>query len=332
MEPTAEQPVAPPVPHAYQNGDKIRHLQTQNTYVILVSPGEFIKIEATGEPAYGYALVGQPVGVDNPLWFRGQAEVEDPVRFEWVQSLENNKEWVAARDEDYKRFYNVFNEVISAEVAKIDINERTDGKISELVIPQIVKFANDNFGETNEIIVSEPWVVPGSGKGGIAIYVADHVKGYKHEISIIFETLNDRPADMPRMLELEDVTEHHVEGALNNLPIKAVRPTDGQADNPNSYNYYDIHGFVTAGFGGRPPREGQAVAFQDGPIHEVGPTGVTIEALLAISLHRLRKLNDGEFECEENTAAIAHMESALESLKIRTARRLEDGSYNSNQA
>lgn len=67
-----------------------------------------------------------------------------------------------------------------------------------------------------------------------------------------------------------------------------------------------------------------AVAFQNGPVPEVGINGVTSEALLAVLIHRTEELNKN-FPCEENERAIEHMKDALAAFEERTAKRIARG-------
>lgn len=53
------------------------------------------------------------------------------------------------------------------------------------------------------------------------------------------------------------------------------------------------------------------ISFQNGGLKEVGPNGITDQALLAIVLDRLRSFNDGQFRCRENSLAITEIEIAL---------------------
>lgn len=65
--------------------------------------------------------------------------------------------------------------------------------------------------------------------------------------------------------------------------------------------------------------------FQKGPPETVGPRGVTIEALLAVSIDRLAGFQSGPLSCAENHAALNHLRSALEWLHARTRDRIERG-------
>lgn len=53
------------------------------------------------------------------------------------------------------------------------------------------------------------------------------------------------------------------------------------------------------------------IHFQDGGLKEVGPNGITDQALLAIVLDRWRGFNDGLYRCRENSVAITKLEEAL---------------------
>ncbi len=67
-----------------------------------------------------------------------------------------------------------------------------------------------------------------------------------------------------------------------------------------------------------------AIDFQKGAVADVGVNGVTNEALLAILIHRT-KILDSQYPCDENKRAIEHMERALVSFEVRTARRIARG-------
>jgi hypothetical protein len=67
------------------------------------------------------------------------------------------------------------------------------------------------------------------------------------------------------------------------------------------------------------------IPFQDGPLKEVGPNGLTNEALLAIVIDRLQGFNEGEWRCRENSVALTHLETALLWLDKRTKDRENRG-------
>lgn len=53
------------------------------------------------------------------------------------------------------------------------------------------------------------------------------------------------------------------------------------------------------------------VNFQNGGLAEVGPNGITDQALIAIVLDRVRSFNDGPYRCRENSVMITKLEEAL---------------------
>lgn len=70
---------------------------------------------------------------------------------------------------------------------------------------------------------------------------------------------------------------------------------------------------------------GLDIKWQDGPLgrgaERVEPNGSFVETVIAAALQRLAYYNDGQFKCDENTAAIAHLHGALHWLNRRTQRR-----------
>lgn len=62
--------------------------------------------------------------------------------------------------------------------------------------------------------------------------------------------------------------------------------------------------------------------FQEGPVHEVGPNGISQEALIAVCIDRLRCFQAGPFACRENALALTKLEEALMWLHARTRSRL----------
>lgn len=67
------------------------------------------------------------------------------------------------------------------------------------------------------------------------------------------------------------------------------------------------------------------IDFQHGPINEVGPNGITMEALLAVVKDRLEHFQAGPYPCEENARALDSVNAALAALHERTAKRLARG-------
>lgn len=73
------------------------------------------------------------------------------------------------------------------------------------------------------------------------------------------------------------------------------------------------------------------IKFQNGTIKEVGVNGITQEALLAITIDRLRCFQEGPFRCRENAIALTHCEEALMWLQRRTVARIKRGVEGTNQ-
>lgn len=73
------------------------------------------------------------------------------------------------------------------------------------------------------------------------------------------------------------------------------------------------------------------IGFQNGPVKEVGVTGVQNEHLLAILIHRTKILNE-RFPCEQNETALRHMKLAINAFQSRTADRTSRGVEGTNVA
>ena len=73
------------------------------------------------------------------------------------------------------------------------------------------------------------------------------------------------------------------------------------------------------------------LAFQNGPIAEVGTNGITHEALLAIVIDRLQCFQKGQYACRENALALTKIEEAMHWLKHRTCERLARGVEGTHQ-
>ena len=63
------------------------------------------------------------------------------------------------------------------------------------------------------------------------------------------------------------------------------------------------------------------LAFQAGPVKEVGVNGVTEENLIDICIHRLTCFQTGPYACEENNQALVFLHAAKASLDKRTENR-----------
>lgn len=64
---------------------------------------------------------------------------------------------------------------------------------------------------------------------------------------------------------------------------------------------------------------------------EVGPNGLTNEALLAIVEDRLEGFQQGRFACQLNAEALSHVRAALNLLRVRTEDRICRGVQGKSQ-
>ncbi len=71
--------------------------------------------------------------------------------------------------------------------------------------------------------------------------------------------------------------------------------------------------------------KGVRIEFQNGPLKEAPPNGLTNEALLAIVIDRLEGFQSGKFACADNQEALEHVTAAMVVLKRRTEARLARG-------
>lgn len=62
------------------------------------------------------------------------------------------------------------------------------------------------------------------------------------------------------------------------------------------------------------------IIFQNGAIDVAGYNGITMESLLAVCIDRLECFQSGPFPCEDNEAALMHLNMAMEFLHSRTRR------------
>jgi hypothetical protein len=67
------------------------------------------------------------------------------------------------------------------------------------------------------------------------------------------------------------------------------------------------------------------LVFQNGPIAESGPNGISNEVLLAIVIDRLECFQKGQFACRENALALTKLQEAVHWLHHRTRERLARG-------
>ena len=105
-----------------------------------------------------------------------------------------------------------------------------------------------------------------------------------------------------------------------------VRTADSRA-NDNAHHKYTIQVWKHAQTSEESSICVEAVTlnFQNGGLKEVGPNGITDQALLAIVMDRLKSFNDGQFRCRENSLAITHLELVLMYMEERANDRARRG-------
>jgi hypothetical protein len=73
------------------------------------------------------------------------------------------------------------------------------------------------------------------------------------------------------------------------------------------------------------------IKFQEGPVKEGAPGGLTNEDLLAVVIDRLQGFQSGDLACRENRRALDAAETALSCLRSRTADRKARGAEGTNE-
>lgn len=105
------------------------------------------------------------------------------------------------------------------------------------------------------------------------------------------------------------------------INIKAIDlPGPGGA-----YHVYEASGLVTHPFFGGGDSRLQTIAFQQGPVENDTPNGLTIEALLAVCKHRLDCFQAGPYPSAYNERALIYIEQAMAALQERTRQRINAG-------
>lgn len=120
---------------------------------------------------------------------------------------------------------------------------------------------------------------------------------------------------------MKNLIGHKVNGCNDELTIEVLdEPGSGGANhrymisfpNPNCDNHF-------------------LIAFQNGPIKEVGTNGLTHEALIAILIDRLEAFQSGPFKSAYNGNALHHLRKAQQELFTRTLERINRGVEGTHQ-
>lgn len=114
---------------------------------------------------------------------------------------------------------------------------------------------------------------------------------------------------------IREITTHKVNGLNEALAIAA-----GQAGPGGAPVQYFVSMMRDSG-----DMYSLQLQFQNGPLQETGPNGISNEALLAIVEDRLMCFQQGAFACVENAKALESVRDALVVLKARTLERTKRG-------
>jgi len=140
---------------------------------------------------------------------------------------------------------------------------------------------------------------------------------------------NETHGTISTMKNQRQLTDHKVNGLNEALDIYVMdEPGAGGAN----HRY-----LITIGEYEEDNPDSVEIHFQEGPIKDAGVNGISIEAIMALALDRLRGFqyatNDagerttapGPFACRENALALTHLEEALMWLQKRTRDRMSRG-------
>ena len=111
---------------------------------------------------------------------------------------------------------------------------------------------------------------------------------------------------------MREITSHKINSLNDSIVIQADEPGHGNA----SHNY-------TVSIKDSDSTPITTIAFQNGPILEVGYNGISNEALLAIVEDRLKGFQSSSYACQENADALTNIQKAIECLHQRTMGRTQ---------
>lgn len=135
-----------------------------------------------------------------------------------------------------------------------------------------------------------------------------------------------------RLEERVKILQEHGESKMRVLKGGARKYTevevlDEQGQGNANHKYQIVSVTETAG---QPIAVLGNIDFQNGPIREIGVNGVADGDLIAIVIDRMCGFQSGDYACDENQHALAHLESALEALQERTDKREARGVEGTN--
>lgn len=128
-----------------------------------------------------------------------------------------------------------------------------------------------------------------------------------------------------------ELTSHRVNGLNEALKIYVLdEPGQGNACHAYAITFYDERYKCE-----RSPLANNGrnclIGFQNGPIQESGPNGISNEALLTIVEDRLLGFQSGQYACRENAVALTKIQEAMMWLQKRTRDRIARGVEGTSQ-
>ncbi len=73
--------------------------------------------------------------------------------------------------------------------------------------------------------------------------------------------------------------------------------------------------------------QGFCISWQRGPTAENGRNGAFLIEVLEACKEQLAYFQEGKYDCEENAAALEHLEAAISLLEERRQRRVQEGKW-----
>jgi len=126
---------------------------------------------------------------------------------------------------------------------------------------------------------------------------------------------------------MRELTSHKVNGLNEILRIEVLDvPGHGGA-----CHEYLIGGYTHGPFEGGKMEQGVVIRFQNGPVNENEPNGISNEVLLAIVEDRLLGFQSGQYACRENAVALTKLQEAMMWLQKRTRDRMARGVEGTSQ-
>jgi hypothetical protein len=123
---------------------------------------------------------------------------------------------------------------------------------------------------------------------------------------------------------MREITEHQTNDCNRAIRVYADEPDPKYGNASHEYRAeIDANGNAEVIYN-------RAIAFQRGPVKEVGVNGLTNEVLLAILIDRMRGFQSGPFACRENALALTKLEEAFHWFEARTRARLARGVEGTN--